>query len=74
MKRSRRAPQRSKRLLGNNGGLLSQAAGIPIIVFGPGTTELAHFPNESIDIEHVIEAAEIIAGTMVEWCEAAEAE
>ncbi|KWZ65072.1 peptidase [Bacillus altitudinis] len=57
---------------GTDGGLLSQAADIPIIVFGPGTTELAHFPNESIEIKHVIEAAEIIAGTLVKWCEAAE--
>ncbi|MBR3380111.1 MAG: peptidase, partial [Bacillus sp. (in: Bacteria)] len=57
---------------GTDSGLLSQAADIPIIVFGPGTTELAHFPNESIEIKHVIEAAEIIAGTLVKWCEAAE--
>ncbi|MFS0655518.1 peptidase [Bacillus sp. 179-C3.3 HS] len=56
---------------GTDGGLLSQAANIPVIVFGPGTTELAHYPNESIDIAHVIEAAEIIAGTIVKWCEVA---
>ncbi|MGE6631632.1 peptidase [Bacillus sp. NPDC077027] len=59
---------------GTDGGLLSHVANIPVIVFGPGTTELAHYPNESIDLQHVMEAAEMIAGTIVKWCEIAEGE
>lgn len=54
---------------GTDGGLLTKLGGIPTIVFGPGTTEEAHFPNESIEIEKVFDAAEIIALTMIEWCE-----
>ncbi len=53
---------------GTDGGLLTQVGSIPTIVFGPGVTEKAHFPNEFIEIEKVFEAAEIIALTIVEWC------
>lgn len=53
---------------GTDGGLLTQVGSIPTIVFGPGVTEKAHFPNEYIEIDKVFEAAEIIALTVVEWC------
>jgi len=53
---------------GTDGGLLTQVGSIPTIVFGPGVTEKAHFPNEYIEIDKVFEAAEIIALTIVEWC------
>lgn len=53
---------------GTDGGLLTQVGSIPTIVFGPGVTEKAHFPNEYIEIDRVFEAAEIIALTIVEWC------
>lgn len=54
---------------GTDGGLLSQVAETPTIVFGPGITDLAHFPNEAIELEKIFEAAKIIAATIVEWCE-----
>lgn len=54
---------------GTDGGLLSQVGDTPSIIFGPGITSLAHFPNEAIEIEKIIEAAKIIAATVVEWCE-----
>jgi acetylornithine deacetylase len=57
---------------GTDGGLLSQVGNIPTVVFGPGITALAHYPNEAIDIEKVFEAAKIIAATVVEWCGANE--
>jgi acetylornithine deacetylase len=53
---------------GTDGGLLSQAGGTPSVVFGPGITGLAHFPNEAIEMEKVFETAKIIAGTVVDWC------
>ncbi|WP_216775456.1 peptidase [Metabacillus halosaccharovorans] len=53
---------------GTDGGLLTQAGSTPTIVFGPGVTEKAHFPNEYIEIDKVFEAAEIIALTVVDWC------
>ncbi|MBM6619371.1 peptidase [Bacillus suaedaesalsae] len=53
---------------GTDGGLFTQVANIPTIVFGPGTTEVAHHPNEFIEIEKVLEAAEVFAHMIVEWC------
>ncbi|WP_404810005.1 peptidase [Metabacillus halosaccharovorans] len=53
---------------GTDGGLLTQAGSTPTIVFGPGVTEKAHFPNEYIELDKVFEAAEIIALTVVDWC------
>ncbi|MFD1706957.1 peptidase [Siminovitchia sediminis] len=54
---------------GTDGGLLTQVGDTPSIVFGPGTTGLAHYPNEYIEVEKIFEAAKIIAGTIVDWCE-----
>lgn len=53
---------------GTDGGLLTEVGKTPTIVFGPGITEKAHFPNEYIELEKVFEAAEIIALTLVDWC------
>lgn len=53
---------------GTDGGLLTSIGRTPTIVFGPGVTEKAHFPNEYIDIENVFKVAEIIALTIVDWC------
>ncbi len=53
---------------GTDAGLLTNIGNIPSIVFGPGTTEVAHYPNEYIEIQRMFEAAEIIALTIVDWC------
>ncbi|MFA1820401.1 peptidase [Virgibacillus oceani] len=53
---------------GTDGGLLTQVAETPTVVFGPGITNLAHFPNESIEVEKMFEAAKVIAGAVVDWC------
>lgn len=54
---------------GTDGGLLTNVADTPTIVFGPGVTEMAHFSNEYIELDKVFVAAEIIALTLLEWCE-----
>ncbi|MDE8563842.1 peptidase [Anoxybacillus rupiensis] len=54
---------------GTDGGLLTQVGKIPTVVFGPGTTAVAHYPNEYIEISQMLEAAEMIALTMIDWCE-----
>jgi acetylornithine deacetylase len=54
---------------GTDGGLFTQVANIPTIIFGPGTTEVAHHPNEYIEIDRVFEAAEIFAQLIIEWCQ-----
>ncbi|MBT2677843.1 peptidase [Bacillus sp. ISL-35] len=55
-----------------DGGILSKVGGIPVVVFGPGVTQTAHQANEYIKLEDVFEAAEIIAMTLLEWCEISE--
>lgn len=54
---------------GTDGGYLSTVGHIPVLVFGPGETKLAHDANEYIEIEKVMAVAEIIALTILEWCE-----
>ena len=53
---------------GTDGGLLTEAGETPSLVFGPGVTEMAHYPNEYIEMDKVFEAAEIMALTLIEWC------
>ncbi|WP_129112874.1 M20/M25/M40 family metallo-hydrolase [Halegenticoccus tardaugens] len=38
-------------------------AGIPTVVFGPGSVDQAHFPDETIDWEEVLVAGDVLAGT-----------
>ncbi|MFC7370694.1 peptidase [Fictibacillus iocasae] len=53
---------------GTDGGLLTNAGSTPAVVFGPGVTGLAHYHNEYIEIAKIMEAAEIIALTILDWC------
>lgn len=53
---------------GTDGGLLTQLGETPCLVFGPGITQVAHYPNEHIVLEDVFTAAEIIALTLIDWC------
>ncbi|NHN41705.1 ArgE/DapE family deacylase [Halorubellus sp. JP-L1] len=41
------------------------AAGIPTVVFGPGSIDQAHFPDETVDVTEVREAAAVIADAAV---------
>ena len=55
------------------GGFTSDAsfirqAGIPTIVVGPGTPEVAHGFNEYVEIQDLLDAAKLYAMTIVEWC------
>nr|WP_134683297.1 peptidase [Brevibacillus migulae] len=53
---------------GTDGGLLTKLADTPAIVFGPGVTQVAHYPNEYIELEAIFQCAEILALTLIEWC------
>jgi acetylornithine deacetylase len=57
---------------GTDGGILSNIAKVPVIVFGPGKTAAAHDTNEHIILEEMYEACEIIALTILKWCEASD--
>ncbi|WP_421378998.1 peptidase [Bacillus salacetis] len=54
---------------GTDGGILSKGGNIPVIVFGPGTTEAAHDANEYIEVPKILQAAEVIASAIINWCE-----
>lgn len=53
---------------GTDGGLLTLLGETPCIIFGPGITQVAHYPNEHIVLEDMFAAAEIIALTLIHWC------
>lgn len=53
---------------GTDGGLITSVANIPSIVFGPGVTSMAHFPNEYIEVEKALQFSEILANTILKWC------
>ncbi|PGL72128.1 peptidase [Bacillus sp. AFS055030] len=53
---------------GTDGGLFTQIKQIPTIVFGPGETKVAHYPNEYIDLDECIHCAKVIAYTLLDWC------
>ncbi|MFZ3588744.1 peptidase [Bacillus sp. DJP31] len=53
---------------GTDGGLFTHVAKVPTIVFGPGTTEVAHHPDEYIIVDQLFEAAEIFALMIIDWC------
>ncbi|WP_040208591.1 peptidase [Neobacillus jeddahensis] len=54
---------------GTDGGILSTVGNTPVVVFGPGITETAHDANEHIILEDMFAASEIIALTLLKWCE-----
>jgi len=62
------SPQIEAAPWGTDGGLLTAVGNIPSVVFGPGVTKMAHQANEYIAIKNVRECAEIIAGTVIKWC------
>ncbi|WP_075982007.1 peptidase [Bacillus massilinigeriensis] len=53
---------------GTDGGILSNVGGIPVVVFGPGVTEVAHDANEYIVLDDLFTSAKIIAQTIIKWC------
>lgn len=53
---------------GTDGGMLSNVGNTPSVVFGPGVTSLAHFSNEYVEVDKVLQCAKIIAYTVYEWC------
>ncbi|WP_066061320.1 peptidase [Neobacillus soli] len=54
---------------GTDGGILSNVGNTPAVIFGPGITETAHDADEHIVLEDMFAASEIIALTLLKWCE-----
>ncbi|MDN4523239.1 peptidase [Fictibacillus fluitans] len=53
---------------GTDGGLLTAVGQTPSIVFGPGVTSVAHYPDEYIELDKIFEAAAMITLTVMDWC------
>ncbi|MCA1063068.1 peptidase [Rossellomorea sp. AcN35-11] len=53
---------------GTDGGILSKGGDIPVIVFGPGTTEVAHDKDEYIELDRIYQTAEILSLFILDWC------
>jgi acetylornithine deacetylase len=41
---------------------------IPTVNFGPGMLTVCHQPDEHIEVADYLEAVEIMAGTIIDWC------
>lgn len=45
-----------------------EAAGIPVVTFGPGENRVAHSPDEHIAVAELVTAAQVLAVALVDWC------
>ncbi|WP_335871697.1 peptidase [Bacillus sp. 2205SS5-2] len=54
---------------GTDGGVLWKAGKIPVVIFGPGTTEVAHDSDEYIELQQMFRCAEVYASMLLNWCE-----
>jgi acetylornithine deacetylase/succinyl-diaminopimelate desuccinylase-like protein len=51
-----------------DGGLLSNSAGIPTCIFGPGDIGVAHSADEYVSLEDVVASAEIYRRVALKFC------
>lgn len=54
-------------LYGSDASHFVQLAGVPAVIFGPGSIADAHVPNESVLIEQVVVAAQVLALALATW-------
>ncbi len=55
----------------SDSGTLVKMGDTPAINFGPNSMDMAHQNDEYVDIESLFQCAQIIANSIVEWCEMA---
>ncbi|MDR1649554.1 MAG: peptidase [Synergistaceae bacterium] len=53
----------------SDSGTLIQFGGTPAVDFGPGPQNMAHQTDEYVDIEDLVTTAQIIAVTLLDWCD-----
>jgi putative selenium metabolism hydrolase len=63
-------PQVGHWTFSTNGVTTAGIFGIPSIGFGPGHEKFAHFPDEQVEIEHLVRACAFYAGFTVEFAKA----
>ncbi|WP_320672605.1 M20 family metallopeptidase [Patulibacter defluvii] len=45
-----------------------ERAGIPVVTFGPGAMQVAHSPDEHVDVDELERAATVLAVAIAGWC------
>jgi acetylornithine deacetylase len=53
---------------GTDGVKLINNAGVPTVIFGPGTMRVAHMADEYIEIQKLIKYTQILAISILRWC------
>lgn len=48
--------------------LFTRHAGIPTVLYGPGSVERAHATDEFVPLEEVLTCTKVLARTILEWC------
>jgi acetylornithine deacetylase len=48
--------------------LFTRHAGIPTVMYGPGSASIAHTTDEYVPIDEVLTCAKVLARTIVDWC------
>ncbi len=61
-------------LYGSDASHFVRLAGVPAVIFGPGSIADAHIPNESVLIEDVLVAAQVLALALATWEEERDAD
>jgi acetylornithine deacetylase len=56
---------------GTDGSTLVNVAGVPTVVFGPGTMRVAHMVDEYVEVQRLVDSCKIIACSMLDWCQVA---
>ncbi|MEM4346351.1 MAG: ArgE/DapE family deacylase [Candidatus Caldarchaeum sp.] len=64
----REEPVVSGRLGAADTRFLNKYGQTPTVIFGPGLTEQMHAVNEYVPVENVVNAAKIMALTILDWC------
>jgi acetylornithine deacetylase len=48
--------------------LFTRHAGIPTVMYGPGSASIAHTTDEFVPIDEVLTCAKVLARTILDWC------
>jgi acetylornithine deacetylase len=54
---------------GTDGSTLVNVAGVPTVVFGPGTMPVAHMVDEYVEVGRLVDCCRVIACSMLDWCQ-----
>jgi len=63
-----RAPQVVGSPFGTDAGSLIRYGHIPTVIFGPGPSSTPHKANEYVDLDSVVQTAQVLACTLLDWC------